>query len=174
MKGPKINPSSLPHLNTDSGQGLPLEALDGRLTRLHAWWLGLPTEGGLPPRKAIDPLEFRFALGHVSLIDVIRGGQEPRFGIRLVGEDSDLRLRVRAEDDRKPAFVDELADPEARALISRTYQRVMREAVSSWARRDVVIDLRRRIYDVIWLPFGDDGKTVDVIMTGIVYYMPNR
>lgn len=174
MSNDKIDPAALPHLNTESGTGLPLAALDDRLVRLHGWWRSLRTGGGLPPRKAIDPLEFRFALGHVSLVDVVRGGPETRFGIRLVGDDSDLRLRVRAERDRKPAFVDELSDPDARSLIGGTYARVTREAAASWARRDVVIDMRRRIYDAVWLPFGDDGATVDVIMTGLVYYIPTR
>ncbi len=174
MADKKNNPADLPHLNTDSRGGLPLDALDGRLVRLHGWWAGLRAEGRLPPRKAIDPLAFRFAVGHVTLVDVVRGGPEPRFGIRLVGQDSDLRLRLRAAEDRKPGFVDEIDEPETRALITGTYARVVAEADASWARRDVVIDMRRRIYDVVWLPFGDDGTLVDVIMTGIVYYQPVR
>lgn len=174
MNAESSNRVTLPYLNTESGQGLPLDALDGRLVRLHAFWKDRCADGRLPVRKAIDPLEFRFALGHVSLVDVVRGPTGLRFGIRLVGQDSDLNLRVRAREDRKPDFIDEIAQPEARSLITATYTRVVKEATASWARRDVILDLRRRIYDVVWLPFADDGHTVDLIMTGIVYHVPLR
>jgi len=51
---------------------------------LHAYWSGLPREGGdLPDQRAVDPVEMRAALGFVLLLDVEPGGYDFRY--RLYG-----------------------------------------------------------------------------------------
>src|SRR5258708_32501120 len=53
------------------------------LRRLYAYWEGLRRGREFPARRDIDPFDFRYALGHVMLLDVLY--HPLRFRFRLPG-----------------------------------------------------------------------------------------
>lgn len=54
-----------------------------RLARLLTYWQELRGERELPAARDIDPLDFKYALGYIMLLDVIDGGAD--FHYRLYG-----------------------------------------------------------------------------------------
>src|SRR3954462_825978 len=61
---------------------LPADCLedlhDPRLKRLHDYWRSR-CANGMPPKAAIDPIDFRYVLGYVSLVDVEPAPRRYRF-----------------------------------------------------------------------------------------------
>lgn len=53
---------------------LPADCLDDlhdpRLKRLYEYWRGCCAAAAMPARAAVDPLEFRYILGYVTLVEV--------------------------------------------------------------------------------------------------------
>ena len=73
---------SLPIADADDRQ---LPVADRRLIRLYQYWLQKRGARSMPSRADIDPLDMRFILGHLMLIDVRHPG--PEFRIRLQGSE---------------------------------------------------------------------------------------
>ena len=133
------------------------------LRQLYAYWDARRAGREFPARRDIDPLDFRSALGHVMLLDVI---YEPlRFRFRLHGSE----LALRAGYDMTGKMVDELPNAANRAtLIGRC--RVLIEA------RQPLVVLNERLlgkrifgYEAVWLPLSSDGRTITMLMAGLVY-----
>jgi hypothetical protein len=61
---------------------LAADSRDETLRRLLAYWQERRGARRFPARGDVDPVEFRYALGHVSMVDVV--GDPPRFRFRLV------------------------------------------------------------------------------------------
>src|SRR5437763_2141752 len=79
--------------------------VDERLSRLYAYWLKRKGSRRYPARRDLDPVDLRYVLGHLLLIDVLR---EPlRFRVRLHGAE----MTARAHYDLTGKFLDELPDP---------------------------------------------------------------
>jgi hypothetical protein len=60
---------------------LPSQIEDRRLAQLYDYWLSRKGSRRFPSRGDIDPLDFRYVLGHVMLVDVLR--DPVRFRVRL-------------------------------------------------------------------------------------------
>src|ERR1043165_4802710 len=85
------------------------------LRRFHAYWTEKRGERAMPAYRDFDPLEFAWALGKVSLIDVER---EPlRFRYRLVGSEHVARLGI----DMTGKLVDDFASPAIRRILQASY-----------------------------------------------------
>ena len=91
----------------------PLEVLQMReeLRQLRAYWAGkCGPDGRLPRRADIDPLDMRFALGHLILTDV-EPGTQPRYRHRLIG----THIVERAGYDATGRYLDEIPETELAA-----------------------------------------------------------
>lgn len=134
------------------------------LHRLYDYWEAKHRGALLPGRQDIDPLDLRFVLGNLILVDVLR---EPllRFRYRLMG--STLTRLSGMELTGK--FLDQHPDPTFRAIAIGHYTQVAEQARPFSTRHDMVMDNRRRRYDLMMLPLASDGATVDMIMVGMWY-----
>ena len=131
------------------------------LRALHDYWQAKHRGGRLPARSDIDPLDLRYIIGNLILLDVLR---DPlRFRYRLVG--SNLTRFVRFEMTGR--MLDEHPEPTFRRLAMEIYSEVAMTTLALSTRRDAVIDNRLRRYETIVLPLAADGHTVDMILVGI-------
>jgi hypothetical protein len=134
------------------------------LRRLYELWKGRCGARLFPARGDFYPHDFAFALGNLSLVDVLR---EPlRFRVRLQGSNSAARLGW----DITGRFFDDIPDPEYRALTSETYERIVEDQRPRREVRAIVLDNRPHRYEIVWLPLAADGATIDMIMACVAFF----
>lgn len=120
--------------------------------------------GGLPRRADIDPLELRFALGHLILTDVEQGAS-PRFRHRLVGSHiADLLVY-----DATGAYLDTLAAKQLAARVMPAYRRVAATAAPCAQFLDEAVDDRYLRAEIPRLPLAEDGSTVNMILSAAYF-----
>ena len=142
--------------------------VDERLSRLYAYWLKRKGSRRYPARRDLDPVDLRYVLGHLLLIDVLR---EPlRFRVRLHGAE----MTARAHYDLTGKFLDELPDPAYRDYTLRRCEALVRSGEPLAVRRDRTLDGRPRPYEALWLPFSEDGVDVTMLVCGLIYSETGR
>ena len=112
----------------------------------------------LPSRSDIDPADLAFALGSVSLVDVLR---DPlRFRFRLIGSNIQARFLV----DLRDIYVDQFPEPENAGLFSTVYKGVLNTGQPQDFVGSCVEDGKDRLYrGRIW-PLASDGKSIDMLL----------
>lgn len=133
------------------------------LRRLYAYWDERRQGRDFPARGDLDPIEFRYALGHVLLIDVLDDPQ--RFRFRLHGTE----LAARAGYDMTGRMVDDLPNPANRALLTARCRMLVETRQPAVALDERILGRRRFGYEVIWLPLARDGRHIDMLMAGLIY-----
>lgn len=133
---------------------------------LYAYWKSKRRAGGLPARGDIDPADLTFLLGNIVLLEVVREASRLRFRYRLTGS----VLTGRAGFDPIDTFLDEHPEPTFREMATRTMTTVVDSRRPYAAARDMFIDGRVRRYDVLALPLGADGHSVDMLLVAMVYW----
>src|SRR3546814_18752752 len=94
------------------------ELQDQRLRRLHAYWRQRHVDGRPPSRAELDPLDFRYAIGLVTLVDVER---DPlRFRFRLVASPVTRHLGY----ELTCRYLDELPERDMRSYLDSAYRRL--------------------------------------------------
>jgi hypothetical protein len=132
------------------------------LRRLVAHWSRIRGQRRMPARADFDPLEVRYALGYISLIEVHR---DPlRFYFRLDGTKQVDLFGV----DCTRRYLDQAMPPDHVALATASYTDVVRRGEPSCFRRQIAFHERPIEYEAVILPFSKDGGRVDLLMTGIV------
>ena len=143
----------------------PVPAIEAPLLKqLYADWQARRLGRSMPAREDFDPLDLRYVLGKLLLIDVLQ--QPLQFRFRLVGSD----LVQRSGVDLTGKTLDDYPDPEYREFMRRRYTAAVvgRHPLSSIQTR-LVVDNRIRRCEALLLPLAGDGETVDMLMIGIVY-----
>jgi hypothetical protein len=139
------------------------DIIDPLLRRLFDYWTAQRGERAMPARADIDPVDMRFILGSLLIADVLR---EPlRFFVRLHGTE----LVRRAGYELSGKMLDELPQPQFRALTHRSFAKAVETRAPFHAIRDRVLDGRSARYEVLILPLSRDGKAVDMLLVGIRY-----
>jgi len=133
------------------------------LRRLYAYWEERRQGRAFPARRDLDPLDFRYALGHVVLLDVLR--DPVRFRFRLHGSE----LTARAGYDMTGKLVDELPNPKNRALLIERCHMLVETGQPVAVIDERLLGQRRFGYEAVWLPLADDGEHIDMLMAGLVY-----
>jgi hypothetical protein len=134
------------------------------LRRLYELWKARRGGRLFPARADFSPHDFAFALGNLSLIDVLR---DPlRFRVRLQGSHSSARLGW----DITGRFFDEIPDPEYRAVTLETYERIVEDRRPRCEVRELLFDNRSHRYEILWLPLAADGSTIDMIMACVALF----
>ena len=115
-----------------------------------------------PARADFDPLELRYILGNLSLIDVLRNPL--RFVFRLHASINAARLGTDMTG-KELAELPALATPER---IRKHYELVLRSRVPQvqWRERTLP-DGMSWDFEVLVLPLAADGETIDMLMAGV-------
>jgi hypothetical protein len=139
-----------------------------RLRRLLDYWHAQRGERRLPSRRDLDPMDFPWLLGNISLAEVVRdpAGGPTRYRLRLVG----TRAAERFGYDPTGRYIDELPEPTYRERVHAAYDEVVRRGVPLVERLDMLIDDRTHDYEMLRLPLGMDGETVDMILLAADFF----
>lgn len=134
------------------------------LRRLYEHWRGLPRDpksGDLPHPRTLDPVAVKWALGCISLIDV--KGEPPHCEFRYALDGS---WQVdRYGFDMTGKSLDAFPEPETREMIRQTYLEIAALGLPRAYQRDLTLDGRRRRYEVLLLPFGENGRVTRLAAT---------
>ena len=133
------------------------------LQRLYQDWDRRRRGREFPARSDFDPLDLRYILGSLSLIDVLR--DPPRFRIRLHA----TNVVDRAGMDLTGRFIDEMPE-ERRKTAAAHYERVIAErAPVARLYEHRPIDERMWNCEILVLPLASDGATIDMLMSAFVW-----
>lgn len=136
--------------------------LDTKLQQLLNYWRGKGSEGVLPSRKDIDPIEIPRLMPHVAMIDILRDPLDYRYRlsgthlVEMIGHDRTGR-RMR-EFFTAPAI--EAAEQMLERLLSRRKPLAF-EGRLYWIERDYLA------FHALILPLAADGHTVDMAIMGV-------
>ncbi|MBC8791217.1 MAG: histidine kinase [Tagaea sp. CACIAM 22H2] len=131
---------------------------------LEYWQAKRRTLGRLPARADIDPLEMRFALGHLILADV-EPGDPIRFRHRLIG----TRIVEHAGYDATGLYVDDIPDQELARRLTESYRTVIATREPVHDRVNGMVGGRPLNLEILRLPLSQDGTTIGMVLTGAFF-----
>jgi len=136
-----------------------------KIREMFAYWQSIHPADGLPGRQHFDPIDIPRLLPNLRLVDV--EGRPPRFKTRLMGtvllDFFGVEHTGHYFDDMYPKF-----------SRSRTYQDLFDVAVNgrpNWRRGVPGLVYEKDFVTVerVFLPLAEDGSTVDMIVTCILF-----
>jgi hypothetical protein len=117
----------------------------------------------MPARRDLDPIEFRYMLGHVGLVDVSR---DPlRFRWRLHGTSISARLHR----DLTGQWIDEMPETDLKTYLLARCRGLVDTAVPLRVAHEHVFEGRPHAYEALWLPLSDDGHAVTMLILAMIY-----
>lgn len=141
------------------------EAVTPRLGQLYDYWLAKRGARSCPARRDIDPLELRWVLGHLCLLEHVPDGDDFRFriyGVQFVQKEGmDLTGRLMSTHP----------DGIHAARVIRLMRHVRRNARPWASREQSTISGRPWSYASLLLPLATDGTDVDMILAGIEFFV---
>jgi hypothetical protein len=141
-----------------SVSGDPTRSNDEALCRLYAYWCECRGTRAFPSRREIDPVDFAYALGRVSLIELEPNSQ--RFRYRLAA--TTVADHLGYEMSRR--YVDEIPEPEVRAYVMELYERTFTTGEVQHEIGERVLDERVWRHETLVLPLGESDDAVDMIL----------
>lgn len=133
------------------------------LLRLYRYWNERRGGRSWPSRRDIDPLDFRYILGNVILIDVLR---EPlRFRVRLHGD----ALATRAGYDFTGKFLDQPPISDYRAYAIERCKGIVESGQPLPVEHNRVLGGRPHHYEALWLPLSENGEDVTMLFCALIY-----
>jgi hypothetical protein len=142
---------------------LETQLVDERLRRLFVYWRGLRDGRRMPARRELDPIAFRYLLGHVCLIEVLR---DPlRFRVRLHG----TAMAARIHQDLTGKLVDALPESDLKTYLLERCRGLVERAEPLRVEHEREFEGRIHRYEALWLPLADDGETVSMLMLAMIY-----
>ena len=133
---------------------------DEKLQRLYLYWRDKRGDRRFPARRDIDPLDFAYTLGWVTLVDVTHN--PVRFRFRLYG--SELVHRVGL--DLTGTYVDQHPHREFGNLLQQSWEGVVTRGEPTCVRYERILDGRKRQWESLRMPLSSDGTTVDMLLAG--------
>lgn len=139
---------------------------DQRLIRLLDYWRTKRGAAPMPDPGAIDPSDFKFILGYMSLVDV---AHEPRrYYFRLDGS----VLAALSGMDYTGKYLDQLGMPEYCAFVAATYDKVVGSASPYAYRKRGAFDKASFSEETIILPLGTEGNVTRLMVAVIPGHHP--
>lgn len=139
--------------------------VDPEIARFVDYWQSKRQPGArFPARAALDPVDFRYVLGNVVLLEVSKAGDDPQrwvFRYRLIG----TNIVARDGYDLTDKTLDELPEPEYRERIRQTCVHVCETGQPIHYIRELVLDQRFRCYEVAILPLASNGQDIDMLIS---------
>lgn len=133
---------------------------DETLQRLYRYWAEKRGSRRFPARRDIDPLDFAYILGWVTLVDVTHAPL--RFRFRLYG--SELARRLGADLTGK--YLDEHPQREFGELLQQSWQNVVVHGEPTCERYEHIVDGETRFWESVRMPLSTDGTTIDMLLAG--------
>ena len=96
----------------------PVTSGDEALRRLYQYWLERRGARAFPSRSDIDPLDFVYALGRVSIVEIMPGPK--RFRYRHVSS----QLTDHLGYEMRSRYVEDIPEPELRAPVEAANARI--------------------------------------------------
>jgi hypothetical protein len=137
------------------------------LRTLYDYWNERRRGRRWPSRADINPLELKFALGNMSLVDVTRSSP-PRFTFRLAG----ILLSQRIGQDLTGKTVNDIPDPAYRAEVAAIYGAMVEKGEPTLSLAERVFDGQPRRFETLRLPLSDDGEEVTMLVVCALYFEP--
>ena len=134
------------------------------LRRLYDHWEARRAGREFPARADFDPVELRWMLGNLLLLDVLR--DPPGFRFRLHG----ANLAARAGFDMTGKTMDDYPDPEYAKVALRSFSTAVETRLPVARINERVIEGRAYGYEALHLPLSSDGARVDMLLVGLVYH----
>lgn len=136
------------------------------LVRLYDYWATRRGTRNFPARADLDPVEFSFALGNVTLVDVL---YDPlRFRFRLVG----TLMAQRMGWDLTGRMVDEIPDAKYRDSVIQGFRKVIEARRPNTTLYEREVERRPRRFEVLRLPLAADGETIDMLLLCPMFFEP--
>jgi hypothetical protein len=139
-----------------------LDLTDDRLRRLFAYWLKKRGERPFPAKAEIDPVEFPYILGYVTLVDVEQAPR--RYHFRL---DGSILVEL-SGSDYTGRYLDELPGEEYVAFIKDTYDRVVDSGEPYRYRKNGLFDQQHFSEETLILPLGDAPPRIDMLVVAVI------
>jgi hypothetical protein len=139
-----------------------LELDDNRLRRLFAYWLDKRGERLFPAKAEIDPVEFAYVLGYVTLVEVEHAPRRYRFRL-----DGSILVEL-SGTNYTGRYLDELPGEEYVAFIKETYDRVTDSGEPFRYRKNELLDQQQFSEETLILPFGDNPPVVEMLMVAVI------
>ena len=134
------------------------------LRQLYEYWDQRRGTREFPGRPDIDPIDMRFALGHISLVDVL---YEPmRFRYRLHGSIIAARLGI----DMTGKFVDEIPEPDRRGFVAENFRVVVVTRQPLLRSDERVMDEQAWNFDSMILPLGLADGVINMLLLCVEYH----
>lgn len=126
--------------------------------RLYAYWQARRGTKRFPAREDIDPVDFKFALGRVSLIDVVEDPRRYRY--RLVSTSITKHLGY----EMTGKYTEEIPEKELRDYVERLYAETVSAAAPIYTKEKAAFDGRLWESEALMLPLSSDGSRINMIM----------
>jgi hypothetical protein len=131
------------------------------LQQLHTYWDSRRAGRPYPARDEIDPLDLRFILGSLILVDV--EAEPRRYRYRLFGSD----IARRQGFDMTGKYLEQHPWQELATLARQTYGEVVANGQPSLIRRHGLIDDQHVDHISLILPLGH--TQVEMLLAGVVF-----
>ena len=144
-----------------------LDIREAQLRRLYRDWNSWRHGRTFPSRADFDPLDLKYILGDLTLIDVLR--DPPRYVFRLHATKNVDRLGA----DLTGKELAWMPGVELRDTVRANYERVIATRAPVVQRRDGLLSEGRPwTYEILVLPLAADGETIDMLMAALVWTGP--
>jgi hypothetical protein len=131
------------------------------LRRLHGYWDARRGARRFPARADLDPVDFPYILGRVTLVEVHENPRRYRW--RLVG----TWWRERFGLEGTGMWADEWPFPDQRAAVLRAYDLVVSAGHSLVFDRSARLDDRQLVVETLFLPLSENGTDVSMIVVAL-------
>jgi hypothetical protein len=117
-----------------------------------------------PARADINPVDLKFVLGNLTLIDV---HYDPlRFTFRLSGTLFSQRMGM----DFTGKSVEDIPDPAYRAEVFATYRKAVETGEPSVTLSEREFDGEIRKFEILRLPLSEDDRAINILMICPLYF----
>jgi hypothetical protein len=137
--------------------------VDRLLLRLYDYWQERRCSRPMPSRSDIDPVDMRFILGNLLLIDVLAGPR--RFRIRLHG----TNLVRRAGYELTGKMLEQLPDADFRTVAQECFTTVVEARRPIHSFRSRTLSGRPQPFEALILPLSRTMLQVDMLLVGLRY-----
>lgn len=142
--------------------GSPVSVQSPDLHKLLTYWHEKRAGRTFPTRADIDPIDIRFMLDRIALVEVHEGAGR-RYRLRVVGSWWTRKYGF----EPTGIWLEDWPNPEQLKLVLASYEALMVQRRPLILTRDHWIDERMLSYEAVLLPLSEDGEQISMIVAGI-------
>jgi hypothetical protein len=139
-----------------------------QLQQLYDYWEAKRAGKRWPKRSDIDPLEMRFALGNVDLVEITYDPIVFLFRISGSNIDRDEGFNMQGKT------LDEYPLPQHRETVRKTYLRVLEAGVPDYEMLERLDEGQVVHYGRMILPLSEEGERIDAFLMARYELKPTR